>query len=48
MNDPKASVIPRKDNLNDLNVQLKANEEIRGLNNQISHLQYIIGKYNKI
>ena len=48
MNDPKASVIPRKDNLNDLNVQLKASEEIRGLNSQISHLQYIIGKYNKI
>ena len=48
MNDPKASVIPRKDNLNDLNAQLKASEEIRGLNSQISHLQYIIGKYNKI
>ena len=48
MNDPKASVIPRKDNLNDLNAQLIAREEIKGLNNQISHLQYIIGKYNKI
>ena len=45
--DIKASIIPRKDESNDINAQIKVKDEIKNLNNQISHLQFIIGKYNK-
>lgn len=41
--DIKASIIPRKDESNDINAQIKVKDEIKNLNNQISHLQFIIG-----
>ena len=48
MNNPKASILPRNDNLDELNAQQKANEEINSLKNEISKLQFIIEKYNLI
>jgi chromosome segregation ATPase len=45
--DIKASIIPRKDESNDINAQIKVKDEMKNLYNQISHLQFIIGKYNK-
>ncbi len=48
MNNPKSSILPRNDNLDELNAQQKANEEINSLKNEISKLQFIIEKYNMI
>lgn len=48
MIDPSASTIRRNDNLDELNIQLKAKEEIDALRAENTKLEFIIAKYNEI
>ena len=41
------SVVPRNDNVDELNAHHKAKDEVNALKDEISKLQFIIGNYEK-